>query len=86
MAETVGNISLPISTENEQGRERKSPTANSSEARSSDGVSGLGSSPVVKQDVNEERSKLLGEFLRRRLLGNMPAKEPAKELVKRSFR
>ncbi|CAN0106449.1 unnamed protein product, partial [Sphacelaria rigidula] len=38
------------------------------------------------EDVNETKSRLLGDFLRRRLLGDMPSKDPAKTLVKRSFR
>lgn len=37
-------------------------------------------------DVNETKSKLLGGYLRAHLLDNMNSKEPAKELVKRSFR
>lgn len=36
--------------------------------------------------INESKCKLLGDYLRRCLLANMPAKDPAKELVKRSFR
>lgn len=37
-------------------------------------------------DPNLIKSKLLGGFLRRRLLENMTSSDPAKELVKRSFR
>lgn len=38
------------------------------------------------EDVNEAKTNLLGDYLRRHLLSNMPTKDPAKELVKRSFR
>ena len=37
-------------------------------------------------DVNAVKSKLMGGYLRNRLLGNGNSKHAAKELVKRSFR
>ncbi|CAM9768552.1 unnamed protein product, partial [Choristocarpus tenellus] len=37
-------------------------------------------------DVNEATTKLFGEFLRQKLLSGMPKHNPAKELVRRSFR
>ncbi|CAM9166124.1 unnamed protein product [Scytosiphon promiscuus] len=45
-----------------------------------------GDTPALGKDTNETKSKLLGGYLRERLLANITAKEPAKELVKRSFR
>lgn len=38
------------------------------------------------EDTNESKSKLLGAYLRDHLLANITSHEPAKELVKRSFR
>ena len=38
------------------------------------------------ENTNESKSKLLGGYLRDRLLANITSHEPAKELVKRSFR
>lgn len=45
--------------------------------------------PLMKQataDMNAIKSKLMGGYLRDRLLGNANSKHAAKELVKRSFR
>lgn len=39
-----------------------------------------------QRSANEKRTKLLGGYLRTHLMGNIDSPEPAKELVRRSFR
>ncbi|CAM9290972.1 unnamed protein product [Ectocarpus fasciculatus] len=50
------------------------------------GAQEQGRASAENQDTNETKSKLLGGYLRDRLLANITCNEPAKELVKRSFR
>ncbi|CBJ27696.1 conserved unknown protein [Ectocarpus siliculosus] len=54
--------------------------------RRNGGAQEQGCASAENQDTNETKSKLLGGYLRDHLLANITCNEPAKELVKRSFR